>query len=87
MRKQAALILCLTPLLVTTLLTTANAQTETRWQKIFAGSSPNGNYSVQQTGDGGYIIAGSAMVNGFDSSNIYLLKIDVARAPNHNILS
>lgn len=78
MKKQAALILCLTPLLITTLLTNVNAQTDTYWQKVYAGANPSENRGIQQTRDGGYIIACSAMVNGFDSSNIYLLKIDAS---------
>jgi hypothetical protein len=78
MKKQAALILCLTPLLITTILTNVNAQTETYWQKVYEGANPNENRGIQQTRDGGYIIACSAMVNGFDSSNFYLLKIDAS---------
>ena len=42
------------------------------WNNTFGGPSLDMGYSVQQTSDGGYIIAGKA-----NGSNIYLLKTDV----------
>jgi uncharacterized delta-60 repeat protein len=45
------------------------------WQKTYGGSYPNYAYSVQQTADGGYILAGDAYVlsSGYD---VWVLKLD-----------
>lgn len=48
MRNQAALIFCLTPLLLTVLLAPVNAQTETYWQKTYGGAGKDFGKSVQQ---------------------------------------
>ncbi|MDA9726925.1 hypothetical protein N9U48_00255 [Bacteroidota bacterium] len=49
---------------------------EEEWSKSFGGGARG--YSVQQTVDGGYIVAGSkgVNVNGYDNSDVYLLKTD-----------
>jgi hypothetical protein len=46
------------------------------WQKTYGGSSDDGASTVQQTTDGGYIVAGTTRSFGAGDSNIYLLKID-----------
>jgi len=50
-----------------------------QWNKIFGENTNNTAYSVQQTADGGYIIAGSTG-NGanslWDGSDVYLIKTD-----------
>ncbi|MCD6493021.1 MAG: hypothetical protein J7K36_04360 [Archaeoglobaceae archaeon] len=46
------------------------------WQKTFGGSSWDEAYSVQQTSDGGYIIAGSTLSYGSGEWDVYLIKTD-----------
>ena len=43
------------------------------WQKMFGGSGDESGYSVQQTSDGGYIVAGAADSFGKDEQ-VYLIK-------------
>jgi len=49
---------------------------EVSWQKTYGGSSEDYARSIQQTADGGYIVAGDTESFGAGSSDIWVLKLD-----------
>jgi hypothetical protein len=46
------------------------------WQKTFGESGPDVATSVQQTSDGGYIVAGYTRPDGANNPDMFLVKID-----------
>jgi len=54
----------------------ADANGDTLWTRIYGGSDLERAYSVQQTGDGGYVVAGQSNSFGAGLSDVYLLKTD-----------
>ena len=46
------------------------------WSKTFGGSSDDLAWSIQQTNDGGYIVAGYTKSFGAGSEDVYILKLD-----------
>jgi hypothetical protein len=49
---------------------------DTLWTKNYGGVNADGAYSIRQTTDGGYIIAGRTKSSGQGNSDVYLLKTD-----------
>jgi hypothetical protein len=49
---------------------------DTLWTRTYGGSSYDQGYSVQQTTDGGYIVAGRTLSFGASDGDIYLIKTD-----------
>jgi len=51
-----------------------NANGDTLWAKIYGGSGSDNGNSIQQTSDGGYIIAGQTSSFGAGTDDVYLIK-------------
>ncbi|MBM3324252.1 MAG: hypothetical protein FJY66_01140 [Calditrichaeota bacterium] len=55
-------------------LVKTNSSSDTLWTRTYGGSSTDYAYSVQQTADGGYIVAGRTGSFGAGSQDLYLVK-------------
>lgn len=58
-----------------------NANLDTIWTKYYGGMNDDGGFSIKQTSDGGFIVAGNTWSygdSGQDKLNLYLIKIDAA---------
>jgi len=53
------------------------AQADTLWTRIYGGSDDDEGHSVQQTTDGGFIIAGYTYSYGAGHGDVYLIRTDV----------
>ena len=63
-------------LIILTVAVSSFSQPDTLWTKTFGGSNTDCGKSVQQTDDGGYIIAGYTSSYGAGADNVYLIKTD-----------
>jgi hypothetical protein len=73
-RSRLAFALAMTALAAILIPSTLTAQIT--FQRTYGGSSHDGGRSVQQTSDGGYIIAGTTNSFGAGGSDVYLIKTD-----------
>jgi hypothetical protein len=55
-------------------LVKTNSSGDTLWTRTYGGASYDRGYSVQQTSDGGYIVAGSSNFVGATPGDVYLIK-------------
>ncbi|NPA41170.1 MAG: hypothetical protein GXO18_02745, partial [Aquificae bacterium] len=53
-----------------------DANGDVQWQKTYGGSDSDGAYSIQQTSDGGYVVAGWTWSFGAGSADFWVLKLD-----------
>ena len=67
-------LLCSIAVLVLT--STTFSQPDTLWTRTFGGDNTDAAYSVQQTSDGGYIIAGETESYGAGNADVWLIKTD-----------
>ena len=56
----------------------SHAATTSIGEKVFGGSADDYGYSIKNTSDGGYIIAGTTASSGAGNSDVYLIKIDAS---------
>jgi len=59
-------------------LVKTDAAGDTEWTRTFGGTEDDECWSVQQTPDSGYILAGLTESSGADSEDIYLIKTDAS---------
>ena len=72
--KNKLICVCLLVLLASVATTSAEIAPEKEWDKTFGGANHDSAYSVQQTADGGYILAGWTASYGAGESDFWLVK-------------
>jgi hypothetical protein len=60
------------------LLLVSFAQAQQRWERTYGGTLWDYGHSVQQTTEGGYIIAGSTASFGAGGNDVYLIKTNTS---------
>ena len=63
---------------VAAILLPSTLTAQTTFQRTYGGTGDDCAYSVQQTSDGGYIVAGETWSFGAGSGDVYLVKVDAA---------
>jgi hypothetical protein len=53
-----------------------DASGNTLWTRTYGGAEPDGGNSVQQTADGGYVVAGFTYSFGAGDDDVYLIRLD-----------
>jgi hypothetical protein len=76
MRKSITFDMRIIGAVLVVLLIASFAGAQQRWTKTYGGTSGAGGSSVQQTTDGGYIVAG--YINGAVSDDVYLIKTNAS---------
>ena len=69
-------ILTLTILLVLAIGSISLGAPEIEWQKTYGGSGGDWAFSIQQTKDGGYIVAGWTWSFGAGGRDFYIIRLD-----------
>ena len=57
-------------------LVKTDSQGQMEWSRALGGSEDDYGWAVQETDDGGYIVAGSTLSFGAGGSDVYLMKVD-----------
>jgi len=67
-----------TPETANVYLIKTNTSGDTLWTRTYGGRDDDWGYSVQQTADGGYVIAGTTFSFGAGNLDVYLIKTDAS---------
>ena len=78
--KKKILTILITITILTTITTSGQTSpnNQTKWAKTYGGTGDDRAYSIQQTNDGGYIVAGLTNSSGAGGYDVWLLKLDAS---------